>query len=72
MEIGATIERIVAVSYPASRTFLARIKIPNDDGTMAPGMAVRTEFSLGNKQDAAVLQVPVDALGIPITRGGEG
>ncbi len=61
-KITAAIERIVPVGNVDSRTFLARIKIPNADGALAPGMAVRAEFSLGDGQAAAVLQVPVDAL----------
>ncbi len=61
-KIDAAIERIVPVGNTDSRTFLARVKIPNADGALAPGMAVRAEFSLGDGQAAAVLQVPVDAL----------
>ncbi|MGI9294667.1 MAG: efflux RND transporter periplasmic adaptor subunit [Pseudomonadales bacterium] len=62
LKINAAVERIVPVSDPGSRTFLARVKITNPDSSLAPGMAVRAEFSLGGVQTAPVLQVPADAL----------
>ena len=62
LDISTKIERIVPVSDPDSRTFLARLKIPNPDWSLVPGMAVRAEFSLSDAQTGAVLQVPADAL----------
>ncbi|MGI9287344.1 MAG: efflux RND transporter periplasmic adaptor subunit [Pseudomonadales bacterium] len=62
LKISAAIERIVPVSDPGSRTFLTRVKVPNPDWSLAPGMAVRAEFSLGAAQTGPVLQVPADAV----------
>lgn len=58
----AQVDRVVPVSDPSSRTFLIRAVIPNLDGSLVPGMSIKAEFTLSDKQADAVLQVPADAI----------
>ncbi len=58
--IDARIARVVPVSDPDARTFVARAEIDNRDGRLAPGMSVRAVLRLGTDREAEV--VPRDAL----------
>jgi RND family efflux transporter MFP subunit len=50
----------VPVADPATRTFLARVLVENDDGLIAPGTSARVRFELG--APTPVLLVPRDAV----------
>ncbi len=58
--IDARVTRVVPVSDPDARTFVARAEIDNRDGSVAPGMSVRATLRLGTDREAEV--VPRDAL----------
>jgi RND family efflux transporter MFP subunit len=61
-QIEASVDIMVAVSDVNTRSFVARMDIPNADYRLAPGMSAHLVFSLGNAQSKPVLQVPVDAV----------
>jgi RND family efflux transporter MFP subunit len=54
------ITRIVPVSDPRARTFLARVALDNREGRMTPGMSARATLRLGTGRQGVV--VPRDAL----------
>ncbi len=58
--IEARVKRVVPVSDPDARTFVARAEIDNREGKLAPGMSVRAVLRLGTDREAEV--VPRDAL----------
>ncbi len=59
-EIDARVTRVVPVSDPGTRTFVARAEIDNRENRLAPGMSVRATLRLGTDREAEV--VPRDAL----------
>ena len=59
---NALVDRVVPVSDLNTRTFLVRAVVENTEWMLLPGMSVKAEFELSNKQDIAVLQVPVDVV----------
>ena len=58
--LDARVTRVVPVSDPDARTFVARAEIDNRQGQLAPGMSVRAVLRLGTNREAEV--VPRDAL----------
>jgi RND family efflux transporter MFP subunit len=58
--LDESIERVVPVSDPDARTFIARALIDNSSGLLAPGMSVSAQLSIGTERSAEV--VPRDAL----------
>lgn len=56
----ATVDRVVPVSDPGARTFLARALVDNSAGHMTPGMSVRAVLRMGTGRQGLV--VPRDAL----------
>lgn len=44
---------------PATRTFTVEVKVPNNYGTLRPGMYARTRFDMGRKQGVLVPDVAV-------------
>ena len=44
---------------PATRTFKVEVRLPNNDGTLRPGMFARTNFNMGKKQGVMVPDVAV-------------
>ena len=58
--IDATVERVVPVSDPGARTFLARALVDNSDGGLTPGMSVSAQLRIGTARSSEV--VPRDAL----------
>ena len=58
--IESSLARIVPVSDPDARTFLARAQIDNREGRLTPGMSVRAVLRIGTDRQAEV--VPRDAL----------
>lgn len=58
----AAVDRIVAVSDTNTRSFVARVDLPNEDLALAPGMSANLEFELGGARSLPVLQVPADAV----------
>jgi RND family efflux transporter MFP subunit len=61
-EIVASVDSVVAVSDVSTRSFVARMDIPNTTYRLAPGMSARLVFSLGGAHSKPVLQVPADAI----------
>ena len=61
-QIQAGVDRMVAVSDVNTRSFVARMDIPNSNSRLAPGMSAHLVFSLGGEDSMPVLQVPVDAV----------
>jgi RND family efflux transporter MFP subunit len=61
-QIKAGVDKLVAVSDVTTRSFIARMDIPNTDHRLAPGMSAHLVFSLGGENSKPVLQVPVDAI----------
>jgi RND family efflux transporter MFP subunit len=58
--LEARIDEIVPVSDPTARTFLARIRLPNPEGRMTPGMSARGTLRISTGELGVV--VPRDAL----------
>ena len=56
------VDSLVAVSDLNTRSFLARMDIPNPDLQLAPGMSAQLLFSLGDAEAQPALQVPADAI----------
>lgn len=56
----AAVDRVVPVSDPDARTFLARTWLDNQDTTMTPGMSARAVLRIGTGREGIV--VPRDAL----------
>lgn len=44
---------------PATRTFKVEVRLPNNDGTLRPGMFARTNFNMGKKRGIMVPDVAV-------------
>ncbi len=61
-QIVASVDSVVAVSDVNTRSFVARMDIPNTAYRLAPGMSAHLVFSLGGEHSKPVLQVPVDAI----------
>jgi membrane fusion protein (multidrug efflux system) len=61
-QIVAGVDSVVAVSDVNTRSFVARMDIPNSDWRLAPGMSAHLVFSLGGAHSKPVLQVPADAI----------
>lgn len=59
--VEARIDSVVAVTDVSSRSFAARVDIPNTDYSLAPGMSAHLVFSVGGGS-RPVLQVPADAI----------
>ena len=59
--INATVDKIVPVTDTDTRSFVARIDIPNSDYKLAPGMSAQLVFNLTGS-GRPVLQSPSDAL----------
>jgi RND family efflux transporter MFP subunit len=68
MPIQARVEKIVMVTNSDTRSFTARMDIPNTDEKLAPGMSAHLVFKLGGAGSVPVLQVPADA----VVRRGDG
>ena len=66
--IQARIEKVVMVTDSDTRSFTARVDIPNTDEKLAPGMSAHLVFELGGEGSVPVLQVPADA----VVRRGDG
>lgn len=60
--LNLLVDRVVPVSDPNTRTFLIRAVVPNSSWVLLPGMSVKAEFTLADKQAGPVLQVPADAV----------
>ncbi len=60
--IEARIDAVVAAADGNSRSFRVRIDLPNPGLKLAPGMSAHLDFSLGQNNDNAVLQVVADAI----------
>jgi RND family efflux transporter MFP subunit len=60
--IEARVDSLVAVSDLNTRSFLARVDIPNPDLRLAPGMSAQMTFMLGDAEAQPALQVPADAI----------
>jgi RND family efflux transporter MFP subunit len=60
--IEARVDSLVAVSDLNTRSFLARVDIPNAELRLAPGMSAQLLFELGDAQAQPALQVPADAI----------
>jgi membrane fusion protein, multidrug efflux system len=58
--IEASIARVVPVSDPQARTFIAQARIDNSAGLLAPGMSVSAQLRIGTAREAEV--IPRDAL----------
>jgi RND family efflux transporter MFP subunit len=58
--VEAAITDVVPVSDPSARTFLARIRLANDQGRMTPGMSARATVRISTGAQGVV--VPRDAL----------
>ena len=61
-QIEAAVDKVVAVSDVNTRSFVARMDIPNTSYRLAPGMSAHLVFSLGGEHSKPVLQVPGDAI----------
>lgn len=61
-QYDGSVEIVVPVNDVETRTFLARITVPNPESEMVPGMSARVAFALGGAERAAVLQVHTDAV----------
>jgi RND family efflux transporter MFP subunit len=60
--IESAVDSVVTVADRDSRSFTARMDIPNPDYRLAPGMSAGLLFHLGGDRAQAVLQVPADAV----------
>jgi RND family efflux transporter MFP subunit len=61
-KIDAVVESVVPVTDFNTRSFTARMDVPNPDRMLAPGMSAHVVFELGGLESNAVLQVPADAI----------
>jgi len=61
-QLVASVDSVVAVSDVSTRSFVARMDIPNSDWRLAPGMSAHLVFSLGGAHSIPVLQVSADAI----------
>lgn len=59
-ELRAAVGEVVPVSNPSSRTFLARVRVENREGGLAPGMSARATLRIETGRRGVV--VPRDAL----------
>jgi RND family efflux transporter MFP subunit len=66
--IDAAVDTVVTVADRDSRSFTARMDIPNPGYRLAPGMSADLLFRLGGDAARPVLQVPADA----VIRRGDG
>jgi len=66
--LKASVDGVIPVSDNTTRSFTARMDIPNPGFKLAPGMSARLVFSLGDSTATEVFQVPADA----IVRRGDG
>lgn len=60
--IEAMVDNVVPVTDFKTRSFTARMDIPNTDYLLAPGMSAHLVFELGGQVANPVLQVPADAI----------
>ena len=60
--IEAEVESVVPVTDFKTRSFTARMDVPNPDRELAPGMSAHLQFKLGGQGSKPVLQVPADAI----------
>lgn len=60
--IKATVDSVVAVTDVNTRSFTARMDVPNPKHLLAPGMSAHLVFLLGGEVSRPVLQVPADAI----------
>jgi len=60
--IDAVVDSIVPVTDFQTRSFTARMDVPNPQRMLAPGMSAHLIFELGGLQASPVLQVPADAI----------
>jgi RND family efflux transporter MFP subunit len=60
--IAARVESVVPVTDFNTRSFKARMDIPNTDQMLAPGMSAHLVFEMGGQSARPVLQVPADAI----------
>jgi RND family efflux transporter MFP subunit len=60
--LHANVENVVMVADSATRSFTARMDIPNTNEKLAPGMSAHLVFELGGAISTPVLQVPADAV----------
>ena len=67
--IETRVERMIAVADMNTRSFTARVDIPNPDNRLAPGMSAKLVFQLENPSSGTAHQVPADA--VIRRRGGE-
>jgi RND family efflux transporter MFP subunit len=58
----AAVDEVVAVTDVSTRSFTARMDIPNSNHLLAPGMSAHLIFLLGDDASSPVLQVPADAI----------
>jgi membrane fusion protein (multidrug efflux system) len=58
----ATVDSVVAVTDINTRSFTARMDVPNPKHLLAPGMSAHLVFLLGGEASQPVLQVPADAI----------
>jgi len=58
----ARIDSIIAVSDADTRSFMARVDVPNAETRLAPGMSAQLVLQLGDDTSQPVLQVPADAI----------
>lgn len=54
-----TVSLIYPALDPATRTFRVEVRLPNNDGTLRPGMFARTNFDMGKKKGVMVPDVAV-------------
>jgi len=60
--IDAVVESVVPVTDFKTRSFTARMDVPNPQRMLAPGMSAHLVFELGGVESKPVLQVPADAI----------
>jgi len=60
--IKATVDSVIPVTDIDTRSFTARMDVPNPKHLLAPGMSAHLVFLLGGEASRPVLQVPADAI----------
>lgn len=60
--IDAVVDSVVPVTDFQTRSFTARMDVPNPQRMLAPGMSAHLVFELGGLEASPVLQVPADAI----------
>ena len=60
--IDVEVENVIMVADQDTRSFTARVDVPNADRRLAPGMSAHMVFHLGDSTSRPVLQVPADAV----------